>query len=167
MVSNTFNPTEKYQSQIPAIQLLINLGFEPLSQEKIKQLRGNKLNQVLLEDILEERLLKINQFQVKGQTYQFDIEDASEAIRALKPSPDQLKSLMRTNQDIYDLLMLGKSVRKTIAGDSKSYNMHYIDWLHPDNNRYHVAAEFSVLRTGRRERDGVILLLLLMVFHFW
>lgn len=146
----TFNPTEKYQSQIPAIQLLVNLGFEPLSQLQMQQLRGNKLKQVILEDILEERLLKINYFTVKGQTHAFDIEDAQAAVRTLKPLPDQLKNLVRTNQDIYDLLMLGISARKTIDGDTKSYTMRYIDWDHPENNRYHVGTEFSVLRTNSR-----------------
>ena len=153
MANKSFNPTEKHQSQIPAIQLLVNLGFEPLSQQQVQQLRGNKLNQVILEDILEERLLKINHFTVKGQSYLFNIEDAQALMLALKPSPDRLKSLMRTNQDIYDLLILGTSVRKTINGDTKSYTMRYVDWDHPENNRYHVCAEFSVLcADGKKTR---------------
>jgi type I restriction enzyme R subunit len=147
----TFNPTEKYQSQIPAMQLLVNLGFEPLAQEKVFSLRGQKLSQLLLTEILEKRLLNFNQFMVKGQSYPFTIEDAQLAIQALQPSPDQLKGLRRTNQEIYDLLMLGTAVRKTIDGDSKSYTMRYIDWQNPENNRYHMAAEFSVERTSGRE----------------
>jgi len=145
------NPAEKYQSQIPALQLLINLGFEPLSQAQVEKLRGQKLRQVLLEEILEERILKLNNFHVKGQVYPCDIEDAIEAIRQLKPSPEKLKGLKRTNQDMYDALMLGGTVRKTIDGDSKSYTIRYIDWINPDNNRYHVAAEFSVERIGSQK----------------
>lgn len=144
----TFNPTEKYQSQIPAIQLLVNLGFTPLSQQQAETLRGGKLRQVLLEEILEKQLLEINQFTVKDKSYPFNIEDAHEAIRKLKPSPEKLKGLRGTNQDIYDLLMLGTTLAKTIDGDSKSYSFRYIDWNHPENNTYHVTAEFSVERTG-------------------
>lgn len=147
-MSRTINVTEKYQSQIPAMQLLVNLGFEPLSQKKITELRGGKLNQVLLEDILEERLLKLNHFLVKDEVHFFDIEDAEEAIRRLKPTPDQLSNLRRTNQDMYDLLTLGTVIQKNIGGDKKSYSFRYIDWENPANNAYHVAAEFSVARTA-------------------
>ena len=35
----TFNPAEKHQSQIPAVQLLVALGFEPLSQAEDKELK--------------------------------------------------------------------------------------------------------------------------------
>ncbi len=147
----SFNPTEKYQSQIPAVQLLVNLGFEPLSQKQVEQLRSRKQDQVLLEDILEERLLKLNQFIVKNQTHLFDLADAQEAIRQLKPSPEKIKGLRGTNEAIYDLLMLGTTIRKTINGDSKSHSFRYIDWENPKNNRYHFAPEFSVSRLGGKK----------------
>ena len=40
--------------------------------------------------------------------------------------------------------MLGKSyLEKTADGTSKSFNLKYIDWEHPENNVYHVTEEFS------------------------
>jgi len=36
--------------------------------------------------------------------------------------------LVRTNEKIYDLLVLGKSLQQTIAGDTKSFPLQYIDW---------------------------------------
>src|SRR5438132_551801 len=109
----TFNAAEKYQSQIPAIQTLIALGFTPLSQARAEKLRG-KLRNVVLDDVLVEHLLKINRFSFRGKEYPFDLEDAHEALRRLKPTPDKLKGLRGTNQDIYDQLILGTTITKAI-----------------------------------------------------
>lgn len=144
----TFNAAEKHQSQIPALQLLVALGFQPLSQDEALAQRGNRLRNVVLDDVLADALLRINRFSHRGKDYPFDLADAHEAIRRLKPTPDKLKGLKGTNQDIYDTLVLGTTITKTIDGDSKSYSFRYIDWEQPRNNTFHVTAEFSVERTG-------------------
>ena len=146
--SMSFNPTEKHQSQIPALQLLVALGFKPLSQAKALRHRGRRLRNVLFDDILTDRLLAINSFTYRGRRYRFDLEDAHEAIRRLRPSPDRAQGLRRTNQEIYDLLVLGTTITQNIAGDSKSYSFRYIDWEDPTRNAYHVTAEMEVERTG-------------------
>src|SRR5579872_4587258 len=143
----TFNAAEKYQSQIPAIQALVALGFKTLSQAQADKLRGKPRN-VVLDDVLVEQLLKINRFTYKGKEYPFDLEDAHEALRRLKPTPDKLKGMRGTNQDIYDQLVLGTTITKAIEGDNKSYSFRYIDWEKPENNVYHVTAEMVVERTA-------------------
>lgn len=144
----TFIAAEKHQSQVPALQLLVALGFTPLSQEEALHLRGGRLRNVVLDDILAEQLMRINRFTHRGREYGFDLEDAHEAMRRLKPTPDRLKGLRGTNQDIYDTLVLGTTITKAIDGDSKSYSFRYIDWERPENNVFHVTAEFSVERTA-------------------
>ncbi len=144
----TFDAAEKHQSQIPALQLLVALGFTPLSQAEAVRLRGSRLRNVVLDDVLADQLLKINSFTHRGREYPFDLEDAHEAIRRLKPTPDRQKGLRGTNQDIYDTLVLGTTITKTIQGDSKSYSFRYMDWETPSNNVYHVTAELSVERTA-------------------
>lgn len=143
-----FDAAEKIQSQIPAIQLLVAMGFQPLSQEDTLSLRGGRQRNVVLDDVLVEALMKLNRFTHRGRDYGFDLEDAHEAMRRLKPTPDRLKSLRGTNQDIYDTLILGTTITKSIDGDSKSYSFRYIDWENPENNVFHVTAEFAVERTG-------------------
>lgn len=143
-----FDAAEKHQSQIPALQLLVALGFTPLSQAEAVGLRGGRLRNVVLDDVLADQLLKSNRFTHRGREYSFDLEDAHEAIRRLKPTPDRQKGLRGTNQDIYDALVLGTTITKTIQGDSKSYSFRYIDWETPANNVYHVTAELSVERTA-------------------
>ena len=144
----TFDAAEKHQSQIPALQLLVALGFTPLSQAEAVRLRGGRLRGVVLDDVLADQLLRINRFTHRGRDYSFDLEDAHEAIRRLKPTPDRQKGLRGTNQDIYDTLVLGTTITKTIQGDSKSWSFRYIDWETPLNNAFHVTAEVSVERTA-------------------
>lgn len=144
----TFNATEKYQSQVPALQMLVALGFEPISQEKALFLRGGRLRNVVLDDVLADRLLEINRYTHRGNEYAFGLEDAQQAIRRLKPTPDGLKDLLQMNQDIYDMLVLGTTITKSIDGNSKSYSFRYVDWEKPEKNAYHVTAEFSVERTA-------------------
>ncbi|SIS91625.1 type I restriction endonuclease subunit R [Phaeovulum vinaykumarii] len=144
----TFIAAEKHQSQVPALQLLVALGFTPLSQKESLRLRGGRLRNVVLDDVLAEQLMRINRFTHRGREYAFDLEDAHEAMRRLKPTPDRLKGLRGTNQDIYDTLVLGTTITKSINGDSKSYSFRYIDWERPENNVFHVTAEFSVERTA-------------------
>jgi len=148
MTSNAFNPAEKHQSQIPALQMLVALGFTPLSEEEVNRQRGGRLRNVVLDDILVEQLLRLNAFEYRGKSYKFDLEDAHEAVRRLKPTPDRIKGLKATNQEVYDTLILGTTITKTIDGDSKSYSFRFIDWDNPENNSFHVAAEVSVERTG-------------------
>lgn len=146
--SESFNAAEKHQSQIPALQLLVALGFQPLSQEEALRLRGGRLRNVVLDEILEKQLQRLNRYSYRGAEYEFDLEDTHEAIRRLKPTPDRLKGLRGTNQDIYDRLLLGTTITKSIDGDSKSYSFRYIDWEDPENNVFHVTAEFAVERTA-------------------
>ncbi|QOY90179.1 type I restriction endonuclease subunit R [Paludibaculum fermentans] len=143
-----FDAAEKIQSQIPAIQMLVALGYKPLSQAELLRLRGGRLRSVVLDEVLADQLLKINRYTYRGREYSFDLEDAHEAMRRLKPTPDRIKGLVATNEDVYDTLLLGTTITKTINGDSKSYSFRYVDWENPRNNQLHVAAEVSIERTS-------------------
>lgn len=143
----TFKTTEKHVSQVPAMMTLIGMGYKCLSQDEIEKIRGSK-RKVLLEKILTNKILELNNFTYRGTEYQFTTGDAEEAVRKLKPSPIEQRGLVRTNQDIYDQLLLGTTIEKTIDGDRKSYSFKYIDWENPKNNAYHATVEMSVERTG-------------------
>ncbi|MFF9164617.1 type I restriction endonuclease subunit R [Streptomyces longwoodensis] len=147
-----FNAAEKYQSQIPALQMLIGLGFTPLSQASALEMRGGRLSNVLLDRVLIEQVLKINRFHYQGQEYSFNHEDADEALRRLKPTPDRIKGLRSTNQEIYDTLVLGTTITKAVGGGSKSFTLRFIDWDRPEQNAFHVTVEMSVERHGGKLR---------------
>jgi len=152
-----FRFNEKYLSQIPALQQLINLGFEYLPPERTLVERQAKISNVLLETVLREQLKKINGIQYKGQDYLFSEENIQSAVEKLKNV--KYDGLLKTNETLYDLLTLGTAMEQTIEGDSKSFNLHYIDWQDLSANRFHVAAEFSVERTRSIEtaRPDIVL----------
>jgi len=106
-----FDAAEKFQSQIPAMQMLVALGYEPLSQAEALRLRGGRLRSVVLDDVLADQLLKINRYTYRGREYGFDLEDAHEALRRLKPTPDRIKGLIATNEEIYDSLILAAAMQ--------------------------------------------------------
>lgn len=136
------NHLEYLDSQLPALELLQKLGYSYLSPTQAQELRGNVLSNVVLEDILAERLAAINSFEYKGEQYPFSHSNIQAAINALRTVPDE--GLVRTNEKVYDLLTLGKSFVETIAGDQKSYTIRYIDWQNIENNHFHVTEEFLV-----------------------
>ena len=67
--------------------------------------------------------------------------------------------LLPTNEKVYDLLCMGKSLPQSIDGDTRSFQLHYIDWERPDNNVFHVTEEFVVERSGSHEtrRPDIVL----------
>lgn len=149
---------EDHISQIPALQLLQNLGYTYLTPEEVLKERQDKLSNVILEDILEQQLLKINNIQFKGKIYPFSPASIRGAIDAIKNVP-MFDGLVTTNSKIYDLLTLGKSFEESIGSDRKSFTINYIDWNNIENNVFHVAEEFEVNRTSsdKKYRPDIVL----------
>lgn len=157
MTMDSFRFDEKYLSQIPALQVLVNLGYQYLTPAEALAARGGKAGNVLLEEILREQLKKLNRIQHKGGTYLFSEENIQSAIQRLKNV--KYDGLLKTNEAVYDLLTLGVALEQSIEGDLKSFTLNYVDWRNPANNVYHVAAEFAVERTRSVEtcRPDVVL----------
>ncbi len=148
---------EKLISQLPAVALLQNLGYEYLSPEKANEARGDRLGSVLLDKILTDQLRNQNAILFRGRTYPFSEGNILAAVQALKDIVDD--GLLPTNEKAYDLLCMGKSLQQSVEGDTKSFQLNYIDWEHPENNAYHVTEEFVVERSGSEEtrRPDIVL----------
>jgi type I restriction enzyme R subunit len=138
--------TEDQVSQLPALHLLQKLGWVLLPPEEVLRLRGGRRSRVLLRPILEAQLAAINSFEYGGKTHTFDRSAVEEGIRALDNPPDD--GLVRTNERVWQLLRLGKGIPQTVDGDTKSFQLKYVDWEHPERNVYHVADEFEVEAGG-------------------
>jgi type I restriction enzyme R subunit len=140
---------EDHVSQIPALQLLQNLGWKYLTPNEALAARGGRLSSVLLDGILENQLRLMNRIRYRGEELPFSEGNIVEAIEALK---DVIyDGLVRTNEKMYDLLSLGKSLQQSVQGDIKSFNLRYIDWDHLEKNAFHVTEEFCVERAGSKE----------------
>jgi type I restriction enzyme, R subunit len=154
---NGFRFNEKYLSQIPALQVLINLGFEYLTHEKVLAERQGKTGNVLLEGILRNQLKQLNRINFKGGEYLFSEENIQTAIQKLKNI--KYDGLLKTNEAIYDLITLGTALEQSIDGDSKSFTLNYIDWKNWQRNVFHATAEFKVGRSRSAEtaRPDIVL----------
>lgn len=151
---------EKLVSQIPAVELLMKLGFHYLSPEETKAMRGGRTSEVLLLPVLAEQLAKLNRVSWKGLERPFTEDAIQTAMAALRDLPDE--GLIPTSEKVFDLISLGKSLPQTIEGDTRSFSLRYIDWQVPENNVFHVTEEFSVAAnrpdgTRRRPRPDIVL----------
>ena len=152
-----FAINEKLTSQIPAVQLLVAMGYEYFTPEEVLTERQGRFSNVLLENILRNQLKDINRIRYKGNEYLFSEENVQSAIQKLKNI--KYDGLLKTNEAIYDLITLGTAMEQTIEGDSKSFNMNYIDWRNPGRNKFHVTVEYSVERSRSTEtaRPDIVL----------
>ncbi len=148
---------EDATSKLPALHLLQNLGWQYLTPDEALELRGGRLSNVLLEGVLVPWLREHNRVRFKGREVPFTEGNILSAVQALKEVP--FDGLVRTNEKIYELLTLGKSLQQSVDGDVKSFTLHYIDWEHPENNVFHVTEEFAVERTGSHQtrRPDIVL----------
>ncbi len=142
---------EDHISQIPALQLLQNLGYRYLTPEEALQMRGGKTTNVLLEDILRKQLKEINSIRVStNKTSIFTDDNIERGILALKDLPMN-EGYISASETAYNLITLGKALEQSIDGDKKSFTLQYIDWKNIGNNVFHVSEEFSVMRSTSKE----------------
>jgi type I restriction enzyme R subunit len=148
---------EDFISLIPALQQLINLGYQYLTPSEANDLRSGRLNQPILDEILRKQLHKFNSFTFKGETHKFSDSNIEKSIQELRDIP--FDSLITTNEQVYDLITLGKSFEQTIQGYTRSFSLQYIDWQNPENNIFHVCDEFVVERrhSHQTRRPDIIL----------
>jgi len=137
-----FRFDEKYLSQIPALEQLVNMGFEYLTPAQALAARQGKTCNVLLVEILQKQLKEINRIPYKGNEYLFNEENLQLATRRLKNI--KCDGLRKTNETIYERLTLGLALEQTVEGNSKSFTLRYIDWQNWRKNTFHVTAEFVV-----------------------
>ncbi|MBI1185280.1 HsdR family type I site-specific deoxyribonuclease [bacterium] len=149
MDTPSFN--ENHISQIPALQLLVNLGYTYLSPSEADRLRGSKTTNVLLEDVLRKQLKEINSIRVSAtKTSIFTDENIERGILALKNLPMN-EGYIAACEKAYNRLTLGHALEQSVDGDKKSFTLQYIDWKNIKNNVFHVTEEFSVMRSTSKE----------------
>jgi type I restriction enzyme, R subunit len=159
---NNINPSqidlrEVISSQIPALALLQNIGYTYITPAEALAHRQGKRSKVVLEDILTAQLHQLNQIEHRGKVHPFSDANIQTAVTEISQFP--YDALYTTSAQIYDLLVLGKSLEQTIDGDKKSHTLKYIDWENPANNVYHVTDEFEIERlnsTQTRRPDIVV-----------
>jgi len=156
-----FHPSfrEDDSSQLPALLLLMRMGYTYLSPEEALVARGGKTSNVLLEGILRKQLKAINSIRLgSSKATVFTDANIEAGIQALKDIPFD-EGYITASQYAYERLTLGKAMQQSIDGDKKSFPLQYIDWQHPERNVFHVTEEFEVMRVGSRDclRPDIVL----------
>ncbi|HNP63500.1 MAG TPA: HsdR family type I site-specific deoxyribonuclease [Woeseiaceae bacterium] len=159
MTSNQQNPKtdELCASHIPALQVLMAMGYAYLPPEEALRRRGST-SDVLLRDVLVEELKK-RRFGWKGKEYPLSTNAIDQIVRELA-SPRLGEGLLTANQRIYDMLTLGYTVTEFVDGQKASVTIPIIDWgsdgksgIPTDNNQFHVTDEFAVKRDDPMGED--------------
>lgn len=151
---------ERPESQDRMIKMLIAMGYEYVSRSDAEEKRG-KLSNVIFEDELHA-FLNSQQYVFRGKEYNFSAESVTRAIRELDAS--LLQGLLMASKDVYNHLTGGISVEEKlfIEGDNlgtHSFDLKYIDFEHPEKNKWQVTDEFSVERAnGSYARPDIVLL---------
>lgn len=138
------NFDEARQSQLPFIELLLNMGYTYISTEEALRQRGNNTSNFILSDIAREKLMEINGYDVDGALYKFSEKDVQDAIDELEHI--QYEGLTDTAQKIYNIIMPtsgGKTIKVSHNGKKFSKNFRFIDFENVTNNSFHVSAEFT------------------------
>jgi len=147
---------EVFSSQIPALQVLMAMGYEYLSPTQALAYRGGQTSEVLLRSVLIAELRK-RRFNWKGQEYPLSNNAIDDIVRQLA-SPGLGEGLLSANERLYDHLTLGLTVTEFIDGKKAQPTIALIDWENPTNNCFQVTDEFEVLNaggTGTRRPDIV------------
>jgi type I restriction enzyme R subunit len=150
---------EDHISQIPALQMLVNLGYTYLSPTEAERLRGGKTTNVLLEDVLRKQLKEINSIRVSAtKTSIFTDDNIERGILALKNMPMN-EGYIAACAKAYNLLTLGQALEQSVDGDKKSFTLQYIDWENINANVFHVTEEYSVMRSTSKDhyRPDIVL----------
>ena len=133
---------EKNATKRTALEVLQGLGYEYLSPENCRKQRGSGYH-VLLRDVLRGQLRKLNRYEYGGVENEFSASNIERAMDEL--DAPIVTGLVRASEQVYDMLMLGSSYPEHVGeGHVQSFNLKFIDWDCPQNNRFHVTEEFAV-----------------------
>lgn len=145
MDSFTPNTQEEYSAKVPALQVLMAMGYKYLTPAACIKLRGSERELILREVLIEH--LQEYRFTLRGREHALSTNAIKQVVRDIS-TPAMNEGLLSANQKIYDQLQLGITVTEFVEGRRESITVPLIDWQNVDNNTFNVTEEFSVLNTA-------------------
>ena len=138
----TPDTAELYSSHIPALAMLVSLGWNYLSPGDCLVARGGNQG-VVLRDVLVEQLRK-RTFEYKGRTCPLSTNAIDQIVRELT-SPALNEGLITANETLYNAITLGITVTEFVDGKKHSVTVPIIDWSRPLANSFVASEEMEVL----------------------
>lgn len=140
--SPDFTLSEAGGAQLQALHTLSALGWRYVSRADAERQRRGRRSAVLLEDILADRLAALNRIRRGGRAHAFSDSNIAEAIARLQDM--RFDGLLRTNERVTDLLQLGTALPQRVEGETREWQLRYVDWDDWRANAFHMTAEFPV-----------------------
>ncbi len=139
---------EARASQLPFVELLLNLGYQYISAKDALTERASNLSKFVLKQTAFEVLKKLNP--------EVSEKNISDAIDELDNIP--LEGLIDTSKEVYNILMHkgGKTVVDIVDGKKVSKSLQFIDFENINNNVFEVAVEYPVEGRGNIRPDIVL-----------
>lgn len=137
---------EEYSAKIPALALLMNMGWRLLTPAESMAERDGKTNEVVLRNVLRAELTK-RRFIFAGKTYPLSSQVIDKLIQEIC-TPALNEGLTVANERIYNHLLYGISVTEFIDGKKANPTIALIDWEDINNNSFVFTEEFCVLRSN-------------------
>lgn len=160
MTRPDFATSEAGGVQLQALHTLAGLGWRYLPRAEAEAARHGRLGETLLDTVLVDALKCLNRVEHRGRSYPLTDGAVIEAIGRLKAATtDTAMGAQGTNARATDLIRLGTSVDMMVEGDVRGRQLRFIDWETPENNVFHMTAEYSVectRGTGYRRPDIVL-----------
>ncbi|MFT4099815.1 MAG: HsdR family type I site-specific deoxyribonuclease [Burkholderiaceae bacterium] len=136
---------EQYSAHIPALHLLINLGWHFLSTAQALALRGST-REVLLKTRLIE-VLQTRRFEYKGEWFPLSPSGIDQILRQVQ-AVNLTEGLLSANERVYQMLTLGVTVTEFMPDGKKHQpTIALVDWHDAAANRWDVTEELEVLST--------------------
>ena len=137
---------EEYSAKIPALTLLMNLGWTYLSPAQTLTARDGKQDQVILRHILRRELAK-RTFVYAGSSHAISTNAIDNLIDHII-HPPLGEGLLTANERIYNHLVYGISVTEFIEGKKVNPTISLIDWTDINNNDFSFTEEYTITRSG-------------------
>jgi len=148
---------ETKQSQLPFVELLINMGYQYIPISEIKKERGEDNTKFILRKTARKKFMEINEYERDGEKYKFNKKDVEEAIDDLENIP--MEGIVDTSKKIYTMIMPnfgGKTIKVVHNGKSTSENFRFIDFKNPENNDFTVTVEFDAVGKKKIRPDIIV-----------
>ncbi|MDV6344017.1 HsdR family type I site-specific deoxyribonuclease [Nitrosomonas sp. Is37] len=137
---------EEYSAKLPALALLINLGWSFFPPEQALTARGGRQDEVVLRDVLRTELQK-RRFTFAGREHALSDKTIDNLIAEVC-SLALNEGLLTANEKLYNHLLYGIAVTEFVEGKKANPTIALIDWQNPANNSFVFTEEFSVMRSG-------------------
>lgn len=136
---------EQYSAHIPALHMLINLGWHFLSTAQALVLRGRTRELILKTRLIE--VLQTRRFDYKGEWFPLSPSGIDQILRQVQ-AISLTEGLLSANERVYQMLTLGVTVTEFMSDGKKHQpTIALIDWHNSAANRWDVTEELEVLST--------------------